>query len=188
MGGSKMSGTAPAAPRDLKSPDARNKGGDMAKDQALREMLLGQLDGGQAHLLIEQALAAFPPQARGQRVGAVPHTAWRLLEHMRLCQRDILEYTRDAAWQSPPWPDGFWPEGDAPPNRAAWDGSVEQFFADQAAMRALVADPQTDLLQPLPHGEAASHNVARQAMLLVDHNAYHLGQLVMLARALGVWD
>jgi len=160
----------------------------MADDRALRDMLLAQLDGGQAHLTLEDALSHFPPGYRGEKLSHVPHTAWRLVEHMRLCQRDILEYNHDASWQSPPWPEGYWPAEDAPPSDDAWERSTEQLLAGRAAMRDMVADRQNDLLKPLPHGEDPSHNVARQAMLIVDHNAYHLGQLVLLGRGLGLWD
>jgi len=160
----------------------------MAETQALREVLLDQLDGGQAHLTLEQAAAYFPPGYRGKRLENVPHTAWRLVEHMRLAQKDIMEYARDPAWESPPWPEGYWPSADAPPSERAWDASLEQLFADQAAMRALVEDPDANLLAPLPHGLDPSHTVARQAMLIVDHNAYHLGQLVLLGRGLGLWE
>jgi uncharacterized damage-inducible protein DinB len=157
-------------------------------DQALRHTLADLLDGGQAHVTFEQAVAELPPKARGQRIDAVPHTPWRLVEHMRLCQKDILEYAVNRHWQSPPWPEGYWPAGDAPPRKSAWQDAINDFLQDLARLRARVTDPDTDLLAPLPHGLDRSHTIARQAMLAADHNAYHLGQLIVVRRGLGQWD
>jgi len=116
----------------------------------------------------------------------VPHTPWRLLEHLRIAQWDILEFSRNPKHVSPSFPDGYWPRSDAPPDAAAWDRSVAAFRADLKAMQDLVADPATDLFALLPHGEGQT--ILREALLVADHNAYHLGQLVMLRRALGAWD
>lgn len=159
----------------------------MRNDQQLRDHVLYLLRGGGAHLDFDKALAGLPPELRGARPQGVAHTPWRLLEHMRLCQWDILEYCRDPGHVSPEFPDGYWPQGDGPPDDAAWDGSVAAFKADDAAMQALVAAPAVDLLAPIPHGEKG-HTVLREALLVADHNAYHLGQLVILRRALGAWD
>jgi DinB family protein len=115
----------------------------------------------------------------------VPHTPWRLVEHLRIAQRDILEFTRNPRHVSPPWPEGYWPVGDAPPDDAAWNRSVAGFRADLQAMQDLVADPATDLFAPLPHGEGQT--VLREALLVADHNAYHLGQMVVVRRLLGAW-
>ena len=153
----------------------------------LREDLVELLSGGGAHLDFDDAVAGLPKEWRGTRAEPMPHTAWRLVEHMRLCQHDILHYTTDADWASPPWPDGFWPEGDAPPSESAWDESLQGFRADLEAMIELVRDPKTELLMPLPWGEA-DHTVAREAMLIADHNSYHIGQLIALRRLLNAWD
>jgi len=160
----------------------------MSTRDALRDTLAGLLDGGQAHVTFEAAVADLPASKRGERAPGTPHTPWRLVEHMRLCQQDILEYALDPAWQSPPWPDGFWPAGDAPPDETAWDAAIDGFLNDLARLRDRVIDPATDLLSPIPHGLDASHNLARQAMLAADHNAYHIGQLVLVRRAIGEWD
>jgi hypothetical protein len=152
---------------------------------ALREHLLYLLRGGGAHLDFDKAVAGLPAGLRGAKPPGQPHTPWRLLEHMRLAQWDILEFSRNPAHVSPPFPDGYWPEGDAPPDEDAWDRSVAAFRADLKAMQDLVTDPRADLFAPLPHGEG--HTLLREALLVADHNAYHLGQLVLLRRLLGAW-
>ena len=158
----------------------------MDKDKALREHLLYLLKDRGAHLNFDAAVADLPANLRGDKVPGVPHTAWRLLEHLRICQWDILEFSRNPRHVSPSFPDGYWPKGDAPPDDGAWDRSVAGFRADLKAMQDLVADPATDLFAPIPHGEGQT--ILREALLVADHNAYHLGQLVVLRRALGAWS
>jgi hypothetical protein len=157
----------------------------MDRDKALRDHLLYLLRGGGAHLGFEEAVAGLPPGLRGARPAGVPHTPWRLLEHLRLAQWDILEFSRNPGHVSPPFPEGYWPEGDAPPDDDAWDRSVAAFRADLRAMCDLVAAPGTDLFAPLAHGQGQT--ILREALLVADHNAYHLGQLVIVRRALGAW-
>jgi hypothetical protein len=157
----------------------------MDKDKALREHLLYLLRGGGAHLKFDEAVADLPPALRGAKPPGVPHTPWRLLEHLRIAQWDILEFCRNPEHASPPFPDGYWPRGDAPPSADAWDRSVEGFRADLRAMQDLVADPATDLFAPLPHGQGQT--VLREALLVADHLSYHLGQLVVVRRLLGAW-
>jgi len=160
----------------------------MGPDQlgALREHLLYLLREGGAHLDFEKAVAGLPAELRGARPPGVPHTPWRLLEHMRIAQWDILEFCRNPRHVSPPFPEGYWPRGDAPPDPGAWDRSVAAFRADLRAMQDLVADLATDLFTPLPHGEGQT--VLREALLVADHNAYHLGQLVVVRRLLNAWS
>jgi uncharacterized damage-inducible protein DinB len=160
----------------------------MTGDQTarLREHLLSLLKGGGAHLNFDKAIADLPAELRGAKPPGVPHTPWRLLEHLRIAQWDILEFTRNPRHVSPPCPEGYWPAGDAPPDDVAWDRSVAAFRADLRAMQNLVADPATDLFTPLPHG--AGQTALREALLVADHNAYHLGQLVVVRRLLGVWE
>jgi hypothetical protein len=153
--------------------------------KSLREHLLNLLTGGGAHLSFDQAIAGIPAELRGKTVAPAPHSPWRLLEHMRIGQWDILEFSRNSKHVSPPWPAGYWPEGDAPPDEQAWDRSVERFRADLEAMKALVADPATDLFARIPHGDGQT--VLREVLLVADHNAYHLGQLVVVRRLLGCW-
>lgn len=157
----------------------------MNTDKALREHLLYLLRGGGAHLDFDSAIADLPAELRGAKPAGVPHTPWRLLEHMRLAQWDILEFSRNPSHVSPSFPDGYWPQGDAPPDKDAWEPSVAAFRADLKAMQDLVADAATDLFAPIPHG--AGQTILREALLVADHNAYHLGQLVVVRRALGAW-
>ncbi len=152
--------------------------------QSLREHLLYLLRGGGAHLAFDKALEGVPVHLRGAKVDPVPHTPWRLLEHLRIAQWDILQFTIDPSHRSPAWPAGYWPDGDAPPDAGAWDRAAA-YRADAAAMQALVADPGTDLFAPLPHG--TGQTVLREALLVADHAAYHLGQLVVVRRLLGCW-
>jgi hypothetical protein len=155
------------------------------QSQTLREHLLELLGGGAAHADFDAAVNGLPPKLRGARPAGQPHTPWRILEHMRLAQHDIVEFTINPGYESPPFPEGYWPQGDAPPNAIAWTAAVRLFRADLKQMRKLVAGPRTDLLAPLAHG--SGQTVAREAMLLVDHNAYHLGQLILIRRLLGAW-
>ncbi len=153
--------------------------------QALREHLVYLLRGGGAHIHFDQAIEGIPPELRGKKVLPVPHTPWRLLEHMRIAQWDILEFSRDPKHVSPTWPDGYWPQGDAPPNDHDWDRSVERFRSDLKAMEMLITDPATDLFARIPHGDGQT--ILREALLTSDHNAYHLGQLVLVRRLLHCW-
>jgi hypothetical protein len=155
----------------------------MNQNKSLREHLLWLLGEGNAHLTFEQAIEGIPVALRGAMPDGISHTPWRLLEHMRICQWDILEFSRNDQHVSPDFPDGYWPATDGPPDDAAWDRCVAAFQADRQAMMDLVADPATDLFAPLAHGDGQT--ILREALLVADHNAYHLGQLVMVRRALG---
>jgi len=161
---------------------------ESSKDQhsALRKALVELLRGEHAHVGFEAAVRDVPPGLRGTTPDGVEHSLWQLLEHLRLGQWDILEFSRDPAHESPAWPEGYWPAGGAePPDGAAWDGAVAAFRADLETFERLVGDPASDLLTPFPHGKGQT--LLRQAMLAADHNAYHLGQIVALRRLLGDW-
>jgi hypothetical protein len=158
----------------------------MASERSLREHLLELLGGSHAHLDFEKAIAGLPGKLRGARPPGSPHTPWRLLEHMRIAQWDILRFSVDPEHVSPEFPEGYWPAGDAPPDSDAWERSVAAFRADLQSIEDLVSDPGTDLFKPIPHGEGQT--ILREALLVADHNAYHLGQLVMVRRLLGAWD
>lgn len=154
--------------------------------QPLRKHILALLKGGNAHLTFDKAVAGLPPKLRGARPPGQPHSPWRLVEHMRIAQWDILEFSRNPRHKSPKWPDGYWPTTDAPPKSDDWSRSIKQFRADARAMQALVADPKQDLLAPITGGQGQT--LLREALLVADHTAYHLGQLVILRRLLGAWD
>ena len=155
------------------------------KDVALREHLLYVLKGGGAHATFEHAIADFPVGLRGKKLKGLPYTAWMLLEHMRIAQWDILEFSRSAKHVSPKWPDEHWPKTAGPPNTSAWEKSIRSFRADLKAMQKLVSNPKTDLYTRLPWGD--DQTVLREALLVADHNAYHVGQLLTLRRLLGAW-
>ena len=157
----------------------------MTKLAGLREHLLELLGGGHAHLDFDRAVADLPAELWGARPPGLPHSPWRLVEHMRIAQGDILRFSIDPRHVSPEFPHGYWPEGDAPPDEDAWDRCVAAFRADLKAMMDLVADPNTDLFAPIPHGRGQT--ILREALLVADHNAYHLGQLVTVRRLLGAW-
>jgi DinB superfamily len=157
------------------------------KDQQapLRKHLAYLLGGGGAHVDFDTAVAKFPEALRGTMPSGSPHTAWRLIEHMRIAQRDILEFSRNPKYVSPEFPDGYWPRSDAPPAANSWAQSVKAFRRDLKEMLALVADPATDLFARIAHGNGQT--LLREALLVADHNAYHLGELIMVRRLLGAW-
>ena len=154
-------------------------------ERVLRRHLLELLAGGSAHAKFEDAVKDLPAELRGAKPEKFPHSPWMLLEHLRLAQWDILEFSRNARHVSPAWPDGYWPKTDAPPNVAAWSKSVQQFRRDLKAMQNLVANHKTDLFARIPWGDGQT--ILREALLVADHNAYHVAQLVDVRRMLGAW-
>jgi hypothetical protein len=159
----------------------------MKKDQEklLREHVLYLLQGGGAHAKFEDVIAGIPVKLRGRKPEGLPHTLWMLLEHMRIAQWDILEFSRNPKHVSPTWPEGHWPPTERPPSTAAWTNSVKKFRRDLKAMEALVKNPKTDLFARIPWG--TGQTILREALLVADHNAYHLGQMVDARRLLGIW-
>jgi DinB superfamily len=155
-------------------------------EQSLRKHLHDLLQGGGAHARLEEVLGDWPPQLRGRKPAGLPYSPWRILEHMRIAQWDILEFSRDSQHASPGFPDGYWPAQDEPPDAAAWDNSVNVFRDELRQMQQLVGDPSVDLFAKIPHGQGQT--ILREALVVADHNAYHLGQLVVLRRLLGIWQ
>jgi uncharacterized damage-inducible protein DinB len=169
-----------------KSKSRRGAPAPRRSERALRKQLLALLDGGEAHISIDDAVAGLPPHLVGVRPAGAAHTAWQLVEHLRICQRDILEFSRNPKHVSPAWPDGYWPATNAPPDDEAWQKSIAALHADLRAMQKLVADRKRDLFARVRHKDAkAKHTLLREALLVADHNAYHIGQLVLLRRLLG---
>lgn len=158
----------------------------MSSDEILREHLDYLLSGGGAHMSFEEVIDGLPAQLRGSKPPLVPYTPWRLVEHMRLSQRDILGFSVDPEYESPEFPDGYWPHEPAPPTPHAWDHSVKQFQADNQAMRELVSNPKISLMAPITHGQGQT--ILREALLVADHNSYHLGQLIVVRRLLGALE
>jgi hypothetical protein len=156
-----------------------------ANDRALRQHLAELLGKGNAHADWRDILAGIPEAMRGTKPPRAPHTAWQLLEHLRIAQWDILEFTRNSKHVSPKFPQGYWPVTEMAPSVTAWETSVKAFERDLAEMKELVSNPKTDLFARITHGDGQT--ILREALVLADHNAYHLGQIVLLRRMLGAW-
>jgi hypothetical protein len=154
-------------------------------DASLRERLVDLLKGGNAHVGLLDALKDFPLRKRGAFAKGLPHTAWQLLEHTRIAQWDILEFSRDPKHVSPDFPAGYWPKSPVPKDETAWKESIQGVRRDLDSMIKLIADPRCNLHATFPWGNGQT--LLREALLLADHNAYHLGQIVYLRRALGIW-
>jgi DinB superfamily len=148
---------------------------------AIRTMLVDALRGHQAHADFDSVVEDFPLEARGWKPQGSPHTAWQLLEHLRLAQSDILEFSRNPKHKSPEWPEGYWPKTEAPPSPKAWDESVKAFQRDAKEFNKLVQDLQNKLLEPFEHGDGQT--LLREVLLLICHNSYHLGQMVYVKKS-----
>ena len=149
---------------------------------SLRQHLANLLRMKGAHLTFHAAVTDFPVHLRGVKPPGAPHSAWQLLEHMRIAQQDILDFSSNPGYQEKKFPDDYWPAGEAPPSEASWDTSVQQFQSELKELQTLIADTRNDLLAAIPHG--SGHTVLREALLAADHNSYHLGQLMFLRKML----
>jgi uncharacterized damage-inducible protein DinB len=156
----------------------------MNRDDALRALLSSLLDWEDAHVAFDTAVEGIPGDARGARRDGVPHSPWQLLEHLRICQNDILEFCRNPSYVERKFED-YWPRTAAPPSATAWDESVAAFRRDRRALQDLASERQVDLFTAIPHGSGQTY--LRELLLVADHNAYHVGQLVLLRRILGAW-
>jgi hypothetical protein len=157
----------------------------MKQNDALRDHVVKLLESRNAHVDLDGALSGFPAKLRGVKPKGVSYSVWQLLEHIRIAQWDILEFSRNRKHVSPAWPDGYWPKTEAPPSTAAWNKSIKQIHADLKTMIKLVKNPKSDLFARIPHGDGQT--LMREALLLADHNAYHVGQIVLLRRMLDSW-
>jgi hypothetical protein len=151
-------------------------------DQSLRDHLLSLLSGANAHISFDDFVAGFPAERCGQRIEGLPYTAWQVLEHIRIAQWDILEFCRNGKHVSPKWPEGYWPRPDQLGNAELWQETVEKFRVDMKQMEDLVGNPSADLFAKIPHG--SGQTLLREALLVADHNSYHLGALVVIDRML----
>ena len=154
-------------------------------DARLREQLIELLHGGHAHATFDQSVRGFPAEQAGIRPEGSPHSAWELVEHMRIAQNDILRFSQSADHVSPQWPEGYWPDGPAPRDAKQWAESVRGFRDDRAEFEALLRDAGQDLYRKIPWGDGQT--LLREALVLADHNSYHLGQLLLVRRLLGDW-
>jgi hypothetical protein len=154
-------------------------------DAALREHLVNLLTQGQAHATFDDAVKGLAPELRGKVPNGAEHSPWQLLEHLRIAQWDILEFSRNSNHESPKWPEGYWPKEKAPTDDKAWDKSVRAFKHDLKQMVELVQDQKTDLFANIPHGDGQT--ILRETLLIADHNPYHIGQLVLVRRLLSAW-
>jgi hypothetical protein len=157
----------------------------MELDQALRAQLVKMLNEAQAHAPFKKVFEGVPPALRGEVPKGVPHSLWQLLEHLRLAQWDILDFSRNPNYKELEFPAGYWPKSIQPPSEAAWDNAIKQFDKDTGEMSKLIQDSKTDLFAKIPHGEGQT--ILREALVLADHNAYHVGQAVLVRRLLGDW-
>ena len=157
----------------------------MNNAKSLRKHLIELLDGGNAYAAFDKIVAGFPAKLRGEIPKGLPHSGWMILEHLRIAQSDILNFSRNPKYAAPKWPDDYWPKSPSPPNAAAWDKSAKSFKEDLSAMKKLISDSDTDLLARIPWGEGQT--ILREALLIADHNAHHLGQLIDVRRILRIW-
>ncbi len=157
----------------------------MATSKALRDEVIWLLRGGHAHVGFKKAVADMPEALQGKKPAGAPYSPWQQLEHLRISQWDILEYIRNPKYVSPKWPEDYWTAA-APSARGAWTKSARAFEADLRALERMAANPSTDLLAPVP-ADPKGPTILHELLLLADHNAYHLGQLIVLRRTLGAW-
>ena len=157
----------------------------MPNDAVLRQHLVKLLKGGDAHADFEQAIQDFPAELRGKTPEGAEHSPWEVLEHLRIAQWDILDFSRNPDYQERKWPQDYWPATPAPPDPKSWDRSVSAFCEDLKAMCSLIEDESTNLYARIPHGNGQT--ILREALVVADHNAYHLGEMVLLRRLLGAW-
>lgn len=171
----------------MRMPDPKNSDGRTTLDQELRKQLLALLRGGQAHATFDQIVADMPAHLRGVVPDKLPYSAWQILEHMRITQRDILNFSAPptGGYHAIEWPRDYWPDSVEPTSPEAWDHTIAAIRADQQQFEQLITKPETDLSKPFRWGDG--QNLLREALLIADHNAYHLGELLVIRRLLGVW-
>jgi len=155
------------------------------KDQELREHVVKLLSAKQAHADFEQAVKGLPVELRGKRPKGAEHSPWEILEHLRIAQWDILDFSVNPKYREMKWPDDYWPKSPKPPSAGAWAKSVRGFREDLQRMCDLVSNESTDLFAKIPWGDGQT--ILREALLVADHNAYHIGELVLVRRLLGAW-
>jgi hypothetical protein len=154
-------------------------------DQDLRDLLARALNWAEAHTSLDDAVAGLAAELRGRAPGGLPYSPWQLLEHIRITQHDILEFCRNPAYEEMKWPDDYWPAVPEPPSAKAWDESLRRIRDDREALEKLARDPSVDIAERIPHGSGQTY--LREILLVIDHTAYHLGELIVVRRLLGAW-
>ena len=157
----------------------------MSSDQVVREQLLALLNGGNAHMSFEQAVANFPTEHFNTKPANVTYPPWHILKHIRIAQWDILEFIRNPDHVSPKWPAGYWPHSAEAADKDLWDRTISSFLSNLQTLRDIVADPDTDLYAPIPH--APDYTIVREILVVADHNAYHIGEFAILRQVMGTW-
>ena len=158
----------------------------MTNDTALRQLLSKLLEWEDAHVSFERAAAGIPADLRGRTPPGAPYSPWQLLEHLRLTQHDILDFCVNAQYEELKWPDEYWPASAAPPSAKAWDESIARYKEDRRVLQQLAVDPNVDLNAKIHHGSGQTY--LRELVLVADHTAYHVGQLILVRRLLGIWE
>jgi hypothetical protein len=155
-------------------------------EQALRKQIAAVLAWKDAHVDFDAAVEGIPVDARGTRPTGLPYSAWQLLEHLRLAQHDILDFCINPDYEEMKWPDDYWPASPEPPDEQSWDESIRRYRADRSALERLAMDTSVDLFAKIPHG--SGQTCLRELLLVADHGAYHVGQLILVRRLLGIWS
>jgi uncharacterized damage-inducible protein DinB len=155
-------------------------------EPAVRDHLARALSWAEAHMSLDDAVADLPAPLRGRKPDGLPYSPWQLLEHIRITQHDILDFCRNPNYKEIAWPDDYWPKSAAPPSDSAWDASVRQIRNDRAGLEALARDESLDLAARIPHGTGQTY--LREILLVIDHTAYHMGELIVVRRLLGAWS
>ena len=158
----------------------------MIDEKALRAQLVTLLDFQEAHVAFDRAVKGIPPRLRGKVPSGWAYSLWQLVEHLRIAQADILEFCMTAKYKAKKWPDDYWPKASAPRSATAWSNALVGYRRDRKALQRLAANPTIDLLGTIPHGTGQTY--LRELLLVADHNAYHIGQIVTLRRQLGIWQ
>jgi len=178
-------GAAKTSARSARARRRKSTSAPSSSSNAIRKAIGASLAWGQAHADFDKAVEGLPRDARGRRPDGMPHSPWEILEHLRIAQEDILDFCRNPHYEERKWPDEYWPAAPEPPDAAAWDASVAAFRRDRVGMGRLATNPKIDVTAKIPHGTGQTY--LREVLLVLDHNAYHVGELVAVRRALGAW-
>ena len=158
----------------------------MSSDQVVRDQLLALLNGGNAHMPFEEAVADFPAKHFNTIPPNITYSPWNILEHLRLAQWDILDFIRNPDYVTPEWPKDYWPDPAETADQEQWDKTINLFLSDAGSLREIVSDPETDLYAPIPH--APDYTIFREILVGSDHNAYHIGEFAILRQVMGTWQ